>query len=134
MHISPAICRIGRVPSREAFRGSVITCSRNNERLILSSWLATPSSSSLSLSLFCSRRKRPIRHDLSTFRFCVAFYEHESFDCPTFCTVFTCSTLLYISPARCLSEYSVVFRGCSVSIRFRMRFRVRFNRSWEIWI
>ena len=51
MHISPAICRIGRVPSREAFRGSVITCSRNNERLILSSWLATPSSSSLSLSL-----------------------------------------------------------------------------------
>jgi len=64
MHISPAICRIGRVPSREAFRGSVITCSRNNERLILSSWLATPSSSSLSLSLsllFSSKAPDPSR-------------------------------------------------------------------------
>lgn len=51
IHTSLAICRAGRVPSREAFRGSVITCSGNNERLILSSWLP-PSSLSLSLSVF----------------------------------------------------------------------------------
>lgn len=71
-HTSPAICRAGRVPLREAFRGSVITCSRNNERLILSSWLATPSLSLSLLSPFRSRWKRPVRRDLSTFR-CIAF-------------------------------------------------------------
>lgn len=32
---------MGRVPSRVAIRGSVITCSRNNERLILSSYLSS---------------------------------------------------------------------------------------------
>lgn len=111
MHTSPAICRVGRVPLREAFRGSVITCSRNNERLILSSWLATPSPP-LSLFLFRSAENgrsvatyRPFVVSLSQ-----SFCEHESFDCSTFCTVFTCSTALYISPARCLGEHSVVFR------------------------
>lgn len=88
--------RFGRVPSREAFRGSVITCSRNNERLILSSFrplslppsLSPPSPvhrSSDSAAPACVRltlralspfffvlESSPARRDLSTFRF-VAF-------------------------------------------------------------
>lgn len=134
MHTSPAICRAGRVPSREAFRGSVITCLRNNERLILSSWLVTPPLSPSSLSLFLSFVLVESARSVATYRpFVVplsqSFYEHESFDCSTFCTVFTYYAPLYISPA-CLDEHSVVFRGRRYRfILYAVRFRVRFNRS-----
>lgn len=66
-----AICRVGRVPSRVAIRGCVITCSRNNERLILSSYLQ---------SLFSFLRQSRLI-DLS---FCCLFsplWPHGSFDC-----------------------------------------------------
>lgn len=82
-----AICRVGRVPSQVGIRGSVITCSRNNERLILSSYLPFPS------PFF-------VGHDLSTFRF-VAFSDpvvaprNGSFDRE--CTyIFSCLLLLSI--------------------------------------
>lgn len=76
-----------------------------------------------------SHRKRPVRRDLSTFRF-VAFSVvfGELFDCPTFCAFYS-RAHSFIFSARCLGEYSVVFRGRSDIDLFRMRLRVRFNRT-----
>jgi len=135
MHTSPTICRVGRVPSREAFRGSVITCSRNNERLILLSWLATP----FPLSPFLSFVPAESAQSVATYRpFVVSlsqsFCEHESFDCPTFCTVFMCSAPLYISPTRCLDEHSVVFRGRQYRFVSYAVSSTLFNPNREIWI
>lgn len=133
-HTSPAICRAGRVPLREAFRGSVITCSRNNERLILSSWLATPSLSlspfSLPLPLKTPGPSRLI--DLSLYR----FLSRSASTSPLIVRPF-------VPYSRALLFYTFLF-VVSPNIRsrfedgdidsFRMRFRVRFNRGREIWI
>jgi len=122
VHTSSAICRVGRVPSREAFRGSVITCSRNNGRLILSSWLLPSSTPSLPKALVVATYRPFV---LLLFQ---SSCEPESFDCPTFCSgVFTC-LLLYIF--RPLSRRTFVCRIERDDIDlFRMWPRVHFNRS-----
>lgn len=133
MHTSSAICHAGRVPLREAFRGSVITCSRNNERLILSSWLAIPSPFSLFLFSAPAESARSRLIDLSLCR----FLSHSASTSPLIVQPFvpySCAPLLYTFLLLVVSAKIGLVSRMAVSIRFVIRFRVHFNRGREIWI
>lgn len=132
MHTSLAICRAGRVPLREAFRGSVITCSRNNERLILSSWLATPTPSFLSsVPLKTPGPSRLI--DLSLYRFLSRSASTSPLIVRPFVPYSRAPLFYTFLPLVVSANIRSCFEDGGID-SFCIRFRVRFNRNRKIWI